>query len=86
MCISFAAQELDRKLYELKEVAPGALLLPNKPVPGLSCRHCAPTNSVSTGFLEFNQTRTLTHVRRAAVLIVNWVNSIEPPPPVNAVH
>lgn len=40
-------QDLDSKLYELKETAPAGVQLPNKPVPGLSCRHCAPSNSVS---------------------------------------
>lgn len=44
---SFFIQEQDRLLFEIKETASPDVMIQTKPVPGLSCRHCAPTNSVS---------------------------------------
>lgn len=67
----FPPQGLDSKVYELKETAPSGLQLPNKPVPGLSCRHCAPTNSVSVcGW------RGARRDMCAVVPELNWVNLI----------
>lgn len=43
-------QSYDRSLYQIKETPQQTISIPSKPITGLSCQFCAPTNNVSCKF------------------------------------